>query len=236
MHAGSFVATVLTHHRHEGRPAIGIFFAVIHFVYADPRESLAVGSTLVGRGHIVFHGAGHHAGPAAVAAVDVDSHAVPCRSNLFVRGSHTRTTLARAPAAQRSISAGEPDTCTTPGGMAASSVTPTRHLPNNVSKTACASSSSPHEGFSATRPGASRRFDSRYTFDSRGDPGISSWVRTTASGNSDSSAGRVSDATVVNRAAEGLMSGSSIQQPPALSAFQKLSALTSFSACDFASA
>src|SRR5208283_3204831 len=128
--------------------------------------SLAVGDAFVGRGDIVLHGASHHAGPAAVAAVDVDGHAVPRRSNLFVGGNHTRTTFARVPAAQRSRSAGEPDTCTTPSGMPASSVTPTGHLPSSVSKIAGAPSASPQEGFSATRPGASRRFDSWYSFES----------------------------------------------------------------------
>ena len=84
-----------------------------------------------GRRDVVLHGAGHHAGAAAVAAVDVDGHAVArCRIVLFWRSC--RTTLARAAGPQISEMSRPAATCTTPGGTAGSSGTWTAHLPQRV--------------------------------------------------------------------------------------------------------
>src|ERR1017187_7238689 len=153
-HAGAWrmFTTMLAKHGHEGRPLAGIFLAILHLVHADPGDALALIDARVGRRNVVLHGAGHHAGAAAVAAIDVDRHAV-------FPGDHMRTTF--APVDPISASSA---TRTTPGRTLESTVTSTGRFPFRVSRTARAPSATPLEaaslGWSAMRLGASRRLDS----------------------------------------------------------------------------
>jgi len=63
-------AAVLAHDGDEGRVA-----PFLDTVNAHPGEALAVVRLWQGR-HVVFDGAGDHAGAAAVASIEIDDHAV----------------------------------------------------------------------------------------------------------------------------------------------------------------
>src|SRR5205085_1778141 len=115
--AGGVLAALLAEDGNEGRAFAGIVFAVIHLEHSDPGDALALVNAGVRRRHIVLHGAGHHAGAASVAAIDVDRHAV-----FF--GIHMRTTF--APVEARSWL---PAISTTPGRILESTVTRTSRLP-----------------------------------------------------------------------------------------------------------
>src|ERR1022692_1673729 len=111
------LTAVLAKHGHEGRPLAGIILAIVHLVYADPRNTLALIDSRVGRRNIVLHGAGHHASAAAVATIDVDRHTV-------FPGNHMRTTFAPVdPMSAR------PAIRTTPGRTLESTVTSTGRFP-----------------------------------------------------------------------------------------------------------
>src|ERR1039458_224316 len=141
--AGRVVVAVLAHHRHKGRAMVGILFPVIHFVDPQPRQALAVGGAFVRRRNVVLYRAGHHAGPAPVAAVHVDGHPVFGRVNRFDFGDHALTTFARTPAPHTSSTAARRATSTAPRETLASTLTSTSIRPASVSTTARAPSSTP---------------------------------------------------------------------------------------------
>src|ERR1035438_2272561 len=93
--ARGILAAVLAEDGDEGGAAVCAFDAVIDLEDADPGEAGAIGGGSGGGGHVVLDGAGHHAGAATVAAIDVDGHAVAGRRSLFVFGDHRLTTLTR---------------------------------------------------------------------------------------------------------------------------------------------
>src|ERR1019366_6120559 len=79
--AGGILAAMLAEDGDEGGAPVTALGAVIDAEHADPGEAGAIGGAGGGRGDIVFHRAGHHTGAAAVAAIDIDAHAVArCRS------------------------------------------------------------------------------------------------------------------------------------------------------------
>src|ERR1019366_741249 len=142
--AGRILAALLAQDGHEGRPPVGVVLAVIDLEHADPGDAFAIGGAFVGRRNVVFDGAGHHAGAAAVAAVDIDGHAVARRFTILLFRSHAATTLARAEAPHKSIIPAPAATFTTPGGTPESSEISICALPQRVCRMARAPSATPH--------------------------------------------------------------------------------------------
>src|ERR1035437_370712 len=162
--AGCILAALLAQDGHEGRPPVGIVFAVIHLEHADPGDAFAIGGAFMGRRNVVFDGAGHHAGAAAVAAVDIDGHAVACRLAGFLFRGHAATTLARVDAPHRSIIPAPAATFTMPGGTPESCEISSCAPPQRVCRMARAPFATPHAravtGLSTAWFAARRKFDS----------------------------------------------------------------------------
>src|SRR5208283_432632 len=94
VYARRVVAALLAEDGHERGAALRISTVVIHLVNANPGDALSIIGGFGHRRDVVLHRAGHHAGAAAVALVDIDRHAVASHSAVSILCRHTRTTRA----------------------------------------------------------------------------------------------------------------------------------------------
>ncbi len=91
---------MLAHHGDKSGALLRALGAVVDRKHAEPRDSGAVGGARGGRRNVILNRAGKHARSAAVAAIDIDRHAITAGGFPFAFGTHTFTTLARAAGAQ----------------------------------------------------------------------------------------------------------------------------------------